>query len=565
MQAKRFIAADMRRALDMVKEEFGEDAMIMSTERTAKGVELVARVEDPLVGLSADPLSRHGSTSLPLSAQHAEQEQKIASAASRFQSMPTASSPAMEAYRSTPSSASVGQASGKTKDQLAEEMEMANRRMQAARKAESMTIQDYADQQDSNELRQEQRNDQRNEQRNDQRNDQRNEKYNEQKQEQKQEQKNTPLDRQRYADRDYDPQQNDARQELKNNLREEIRREMERDDEIQRLHEEISDMRNTLEIQMSSLVETQSRFYDESHIQASLDQENSYQQPSAVVSADARDIKMVGEIKQHLAFIGLTHACNDKLMNSVSNKKMPTQNKQVLWTHVLSELAKKIRCDTSDPIAKGGVYAFLGTTGVGKTTTIAKLAARYVMQHGPDDVVLLTTDNYRISSHNQLTSLGKILNVHVEVVEKLQDLPAVIDQYKDKGLVLIDTPGMGHSDLLLKPHLSLLKQCREVNNILVLSSTSQYQMMKSSLHSYRMVGLSHCVMTKLDECASLGDALSVMFEHDLPLSYMTDGQSVPKDLGILRASQWVSKALSVTKKQQKNSASVDHSTHHSYP
>ncbi len=506
MQAKRFIAADMRRALDMVKNEFGEDAMIMSTERTAKGVELVATIEQPI-----EHLRDQHSLTQELPNNHLNiQKQNIASAAARFQSIPTPSSPVMQRYsNSVSSNQPVGPASGKTKQQLAEELELANKKMQAARRVESATLEDWADKQNAQGSLQ---------------------------------QKNAQLDK--------------------------------RDEEIHRLHEEIVDMRHTLELQISTLAESHQQQYIQSQSvnnstlsevesislqDVSVNRQRNH--PKTNNSGSAISHHIVGEIKQHLDFIGLNKSCNDALIRSISDKNMPLDNKQRLWTQVLAQLSKNIPSDISDPISKGGIYAFLGTTGVGKTTTIAKLAARHVMEYGAEDVVLLTTDNYRISSHNQLVSLAKILNVKVDVVEKLQDLPQIIDQYRHASLVLIDTPGMSHSDRLLKPHLQLLRQSKDVNNVLVLSATSQYQMMKSSLHSYRFAGLSYAVMTKLDECASLGDALSVMFEQELPLAYMTDGQSVPEDLSILKSSQWVTKAVTIAKSMSGSSQKSRYAKH----
>jgi flagellar biosynthesis protein FlhF len=238
-------------------------------------------------------------------------------------------------------------------------------------------------------------------------------------------------------------------------------------------------------------------------------------------------------------------------MAAIKEKNMPVVNKQRLWTHVLTELSRRIPKDLSDPVAKGGVYAFLGTTGVGKTTTIAKLAARYVMQHGPESIVILTTDTYRIASHNQLRSLAKILGVTVKVVEDLEQLPNHLANYQQYDLVLIDTPGMAYSDPMLKPHLHMLRQCIDVKSTLVLAANSQYQMMKASLHSYRLAGLDYCVLTKLDECVHLGDALGLLFEHDLPLTYTTDGQSVPEDIAVSKPTQLVARAVNMLKSQGK--------------
>jgi flagellar biosynthesis protein FlhF len=486
MQAKRFVAADMRRALDMVKEEFGEDAMIVSTERTSRGVEIVASLETAFQSM----VENHDLSTMPVS----PHQQNIANAASRFTSTAMPDVPVNGTQ-------SVGIASGKTKQQLAEEMDIANRKMLASRKAENMTIGEWANQ-PSNE-----------------------------------------------------PVSSPVKQAVENPQRGVVNnipvQSAVDNEEIKRLHHEIAEMRDTLEVQLMQMAETQERQYIESLSHTNV---SSAAMTATTTSAinDKNTIPVVSEIRYQLELMGLPNACNDQLIASIKDNNMPINNKQLLWTHVMAELTKKIPSDVSDPIAKGGIYSFLGTTGVGKTTTIAKLAARYVMEHGSNNVVLLTTDTYRIAAHNQLQSLAKILNVTVKVIENLQELPRYISECRHHSLVLIDTPGMGYNDPLLKQHLHILRECKQVNNMLVLSANSQYQMLKASLHSYRLAGLHSCVLTKLDECANLGDALGVLYEQHLPLSYTTDGQSVPKDLSVSKPPQLITRAVNMVKQQRKN-------------
>ncbi|MEO0443126.1 MAG: flagellar biosynthesis protein FlhF, partial [Pseudomonadota bacterium] len=226
-----------------------------------------------------------------------------------------------------------------------------------------------------------------------------------------------------------------------------------------------------------------------------------------------------------------------------------------LWKEGLARLTRRIPSIDSDPVGTGGIYAFLGTTGVGKTTTIAKLAARYVMEHGAEQVALLTTDTFRIAAHDQLRSLGRILNVQVQVVNDLKQLPAILKKFSQQALVLIDTPGMSYSDPLLKAHLTALRQCRNVQNALVLSANSQYQLMQASLHSYRIANPRFCVMTKLDECASLGGAISLLTSNDLPIAYVTNGQAVPNDLAVIKPHQLLARAVKLGKLPIVNKAS----------
>lgn len=515
MQAKRFIAADMRRALDMVKTEFGEEAMILSTQRTVKGVELVATVEAPLA--VSDPHN-------PMVQQQAipGTQQKIANAAARFQSQAKTVPPHSDASTGLQTTLNTdntrGSISGKTRQQLADEMELASQKMMAAKRAESMTLEQLSRDKNSRQKNGRERNGRENVS------------------------STTPMNdgnHHAYFSSAYSQQMDLQEPSQAQGERQAIQQ----NEEILRLQNEIADMRQHLQVQLSQMVDIQERQYQasQSHIKQTSVQEVT---PVAI------------EIRQHLDQLGLTKACNDQVMASLTVDKQGNNNKQLVWTEALAQLSRSIPYDTSDITASGGIYAFLGTTGVGKTTTIAKLAARYVMQHGGDEVILLTTDNYRIASHNQLKSLARILGIKVRIVEELEQLPSLLGQLDHYKLVLIDTPGMSHSDPLLKSHIKVLKQCPRVKNLLVLAASSQYQMMKASLHCYRMVGLSGCVLTKLDECASLGDAISMLSEHTVPLSYTTDGQSVPDDIAVTKASQLVAKAVSILKSHKQSQIKV---------
>lgn len=537
MQAKRFIAADMRRALDMVKEEYGEDAMIISTERTVKGVELVATGEAAL-----DQLQHNVSASANVCGSiMTERQQNIVTAAtglkSEFQaiaadSLPqasqfsqcatTSSRSSVYAHRSSSRHGSdndVGPASGKTKRQLAEEMELANRKMQAAQQADSMTLEDWADKEYA----------------------------------QRQAKRPKPLvslpqsvsEQQEQECFQAEPEhtsrlQNDALASFQ-------RQSISEDNDIRRLHNEIAEMRETLEMQLIHMADMQERqITGMDKIKGTTDDSELTQN-----NIDQLELK---KIKTQLAFLSLPKAANDKVVKCLQKKPISTAKKSLLWAHILTQVSRQIPSDTTDPVSQGGIFAFLGTTGVGKTTTIAKLAARYVMENSPEDVVLLTTDRHRIAAHNQLTSLAKVLNVRVEIVDELNHLPHYLDQLQEYTLILIDTPGMGHADPLLKPHLNILEKCEALQKVFVVPANNQYQMIKASLHSYGVSNLDYCVMTKLDECASLSDATGVLIEHNIPLAYITDGQSVPEDIAILKASEFVARGVNLLKQQRKNEA-----------
>lgn len=232
---------------------------------------------------------------------------------------------------------------------------------------------------------------------------------------------------------------------------------------------------------------------------------------------------------------------------SVINSCTKTKSLGEAWPDALAHLARQLPISGSDIVDKGGVFAFVGPTGSGKTTTIGKLAARYVLQHGADKVALITTDTYRIAAHDQLRSLARILRVPVRVVDEANPLDMVLRSLRHCSLVLIDTAGFRHGDPHLKAQLKALADQQQVKTYLVMSSNSQAQMLKASVHAYGTARLQGCILTKLDETASMGEALGVVIQSRLPIAYTTDGQDIPKHLEVARAHQLVAKAVALLK------------------
>lgn len=201
------------------------------------------------------------------------------------------------------------------------------------------------------------------------------------------------------------------------------------------------------------------------------------------------------------------------------------------WKQALKTLVAGVKTARSEWLDLGGVYALVGPTGSGKTTTIGKLAAQYVLRHGADSLALVTTDRFRVAAHEQLFVFGRILNVPVRVVDDSHSLDTILDELSDRHLVLVDTAGLTQSDKGYGQQLSELANSRHrIQSHLVVSATSQPRIMKSVWHCYKMANLAGCVMTKLDEALTLGESLGFAMETGLPVAYYTDGQKIPDDL-----------------------------------
>lgn len=217
-------------------------------------------------------------------------------------------------------------------------------------------------------------------------------------------------------------------------------------------------------------------------------------------------------------------------------QKLPAGEKQencMNW--VKSILARNLNVigNENEILEKGGVYALVGPTGVGKTTTTAKLAARCVMRHGAGKLALITTDGYRIGGYEQLRIYGKILGVMVHSVKDETDLRIALEELRNKHTVLIDTVGMGQRDKMVAEQIAMLSGTdRKVKRLLCLSATSTGETLNEVVRSYKGDGLAGCIMTKLDEAATVGNVLDVLIRQKLNLYYVANGQRVPEDLHV---------------------------------
>lgn len=246
---------------------------------------------------------------------------------------------------------------------------------------------------------------------------------------------------------------------------------------------------------------------------------------------------LIKELKK----MGFDDAFADQLAGLIP-EDMPIHQAMAQLAEVLTA---QLKISEDDILRQGGAVALLGPTGVGKTTTIAKLAARFAMKYGAEQVALITTDNYRIGAHEQLQTYGRIMGCPVRQVRDAEELANALYQFRNRRLVLIDTAGVGQRDIRLTEQLdTLVKNAKvRIRSYLVMSATSQRRVMQEAVDHFRRIPLSGCILTKLDESLNLGEVINVCIQNALPISYITDGQRVPEDIQVANAALLVGAAM----------------------
>jgi flagellar biosynthesis protein FlhF len=234
----------------------------------------------------------------------------------------------------------------------------------------------------------------------------------------------------------------------------------------------------------------------------------------------------------------LSRQIAEKMPQHIDVQKAPMWAKEVISRNLHT-------LDDEDALLdRGGVYALVGPTGVGKTTTTAKLAARYVMKHGTQNLGLITTDSYRIGGYEQLRIYGKILGVMVHAVKDEEDLKIALNELKGKHMILIDTVGVGQRDHAVGEQLSMLSRAETpIQKLLCLNATSTGETLTDVMRSYKKHDLAGCIVTKLDEAAATGNVLDVLIRERMRLFYTTSGQRVPEDIEVANKNSLVERAL----------------------
>ena len=501
-QVKRFVAQNMRRALELVREELGPEAVILSSQKIKEGVEIITSIEPDLLTRGIDDRRGFGQKfdvelDRAMSSDGAWKEQ------ANFEQ-------AVSSYTGEVHSGSSDFATRRPSHDLAKEIERAREKMlEAKRRAkevsapigehprESVSADSYDNRPALN--------------------------------------KDEPLhslEKERVEKNYANASQAAYSSDSKDSTSAEIHHQSE-EHRLEELQSELAEMRMLLEHQLWKTTGQQSEPY-------TIERQQQIKLPAQYPL-----------VRDHLQRLGLTEGLTEMLAEQIGSHKRANE----AWRACMGKLAKMIPISHDDIVKNGGLYAFVGQTGVGKTTTIAKLAAKYVLQHGAGKVALVTTDTYRVGAYDQLRSIGRILNIPVKAVDGERSLLTLLAKLQKYSLILVDTAGFRNGDPLLKAQLNQIDMCQSLRKVLVLSSASQLPTNKASVHAFSSKKpIDSCVITKLDETASLGEAISTVIESRLPVCYTTDGQAIPEDIAIATGAGLVAKATQLVKKMHMESS-----------
>ena len=303
------------------------------------------------------------------------------------------------------------------------------------------------------------------------------------------------IQRQAYTNSSVNVQANNQQHNQQNN-----QQNNQQQDALKEMRQELSSLRNILQFQVSGLIE----------------QEKNRKHP------------LHGYLLQRLQQMGISDALAEEVVSYAPESADERQS----WLFLLKLLANRLQTKHDDILSQPGVVALMGPTGAGKTTTIAKLAAQAAQKFGVEQVAIITLDNYRIGAYEQIATYGKIIGCSVKQAQNSNELSDLLYQFRNKRLVLVDTAGFSQKDARLIKQLDTMKQnsCANIRNYLVMQANCQYRFMQQTVNEYRHISLQGCILTKLDECYSLGEVISVAIENKLQICYLTDGQRVPEDL-----------------------------------
>ncbi len=266
-----------------------------------------------------------------------------------------------------------------------------------------------------------------------------------------------------------------------------------------------------------------------------------YELAGLIKDSQVREQPVRAMLSEALIGSGFDRNLANKLVSKVSSDA----SVNFAWRELEEALVASLKVGNDEIVSEGGVVTLIGPAGVGKTTTAAKLAARFVLNYGPKSVALVTCDHYRIGAAEQIKTYGRIMGCATYAVKSVASLRMLLPELSDKSLVIVDTAGVGLSDERFEKQLSELKAQRDLclKHYLVLPATAQRRVLEEACTHFASLKPSGLILTKTDESSCLCDALSLCISADLKLCYMTCGQRVPEDLKLPSALGFVRQAL----------------------
>jgi flagellar biosynthesis protein FlhF len=212
-------------------------------------------------------------------------------------------------------------------------------------------------------------------------------------------------------------------------------------------------------------------------------------------------------------------------------------------------LARRLQVCES-PVERSGAIALIGPPGSGKTTTLSKLAARYVLEHDAANLVLICADDERLGSHEQLRSLGRLLGARVEAISDLDTVSARVAALPGR-MIMIDTPGIARNDAAAATNYRRWReQCPALQIMLVLPASAQGGVVDDVVENFGPKTSSCCALTRIDEAVSLGGVLSSLVRAQLPIAYCCEGNRIPDDIRPARAHQLIARAMDLSRQAQ---------------
>lgn len=235
----------------------------------------------------------------------------------------------------------------------------------------------------------------------------------------------------------------------------------------------------------------------------------------------------------------------------IMKKVLPCKDLEIGWHRTLKILSRVIKVSDQDLLSEGGIIALVGPTGVGKTTTAAKIAAQFSALHGKDQVAFVSTDSFRIGGQEQLISLGSTLGVPVQVARSSQELDNTLETFSHRKLVIIDTAGKSQRDTsLMEQFDSMVSEKFNIKPHLVLSATAQESVISETINAFSHLDIASTIITKTDENGSIGAVLSGLIRSRLSVSFVGNGQRIPEDLLQANARIFVAKLINSYKESR---------------